>query len=222
MKNKLIVALDVNSFGKAKKLIDKLSPHIRTFKVGSELFTSAGPKIINYINKKRKKVFLDLKFYDIPNTVKKAVLVAAKHKVFMLTLHATGGSDMLKEAVKALRSRKRKPILVGVTVLTSKADKNAKREVMKLARVAKSAGLDGIVCSAKETKRVKKALGRKFIAVNPGIRPKWAEKDDQKRVTTPKQAVKNGADFIVIGRPITQAKNPATAARKILDGADRL
>ena len=215
MKNKLIIALDVNSFEKAKKLVDKLAPYVSIFKVGNELFTSCGPKIINYINKKRKKTFLDLKFFDIPNTVKKAVLAATKHNVFMLTLHTTGGPDMLKKVVGSLKSKK-KPLLIGVTILTSKNDKKAPKKVVKLARVAKVAGLSGIVCSAKETKKVKKVFGKRFLVINPGIRPSWAGKDDQKRVTTPSEAIRNGADFIVIGRPITQAKNVTLAAKRIL------
>ena len=218
MQNKLIVALDVNSFDKAKELIDKLSPYVNIFKVGSELFTSCGPQIINYINKKGKKAFLDLKFFDIPNTVQKATLAAAKHRVFMTTLHITGGFDMLKKAANALKGKKKRPLLVGVTVLTSKAGKNIAKEVTKLALIAKKAGLDGIVCSAKETKRVKKVCGKKFIVVNPGIRPLWAARGDQKRITTPEKAIENGADFIVIGRPITKAKNPVSAAKKILKG----
>ncbi|MGB2705390.1 MAG: orotidine-5'-phosphate decarboxylase [Candidatus Omnitrophota bacterium] len=218
MKAKLIVALDVDSFDKARRLVDKLSPYVNIFKVGSELFTACGPKIINYVNKKRKKVFLDLKFHDIPNTVGKATVAAAKHKVFMLTLHAAGGFDMLKKAANALKGRRKRPLLVGVTVLTSKADKDVKKEVLKLAKITKKAGLNGIVCSAKETRYVKKACGKEFIAVNPGIRPAWTRKeDDQKRVATPKEAIKNGADFIVIGRPITKAKNPAFATKKILE-----
>jgi len=218
VKKNLIVALDVNSFAKAKKLIDKLSPHVDIFKVGSELFVSSGPKIISYLRKRRKKVFLDLKFYDIPNTVGKACLAASGYNAFMLTLHAAGGLEMMKKAASVFKGKKKKPFLVGVTVLTSKLEKNAGKKVVKLARLAKKAGLGGIVCSPKETKAVKKACGRKFIVVNPGIRPLWAAKNDQKRVTTPEEAFKNGADFIVIGRPITKEQNPAKAAEKILNG----
>jgi orotidine-5'-phosphate decarboxylase len=217
MKNKLIVALDVDSFEKAKKLIDKLSPYVNIFKVGSELFTNSGPKIIEYINEKQKKTFLDLKFYDIPNTVKRATLAAAKHKVFMMTFHASGGQDMLSEAVNGINGRAVRPLLVAVTVLTSKAERSALKQVIRLAKITQKAGLDGIVCSANETKRVKKIFGKKFLVINPGIRPKWAQKNDQKRVTSPEEAVKNGADFIVVGRPITEAKNPVSATREILE-----
>ena len=229
--NKLIVALDVNSFAKAKKLVDRLSPCINIFKVGSELFTCCGPQILRYITKKRKKIFLDLKFFDIPNTVEKACLAAARHNVFMLTLHASGGYEMLKKAVNAFKGNKKKPLLIGVTVLTSMKTKNAAKDVIKLAGIAKKAGLDGVISSPKETKQIKKAYGKKIIVVNPGIRPVWTKKDlsagtkhdkylvkadDQKRTTTPKEAIQNGADFIVVGRPIVKAKDPVLAARKIL------
>ena len=216
MKNKLIVALDVNSFEKAKKLIDKLSPYVNVFKVGSELFVSSGLKIIKYLNKKRKKIFLDLKFYDIPNTVEKAVLTCAKNNIFILTVHATGGFDMLKKASRALKKMKKKPLLLGVTVLTSKKTANTAREVLNLAKLAKKSGLNGIICSPKETKQIKKSLGKKFLVVNPGIRPSWSKKDDQKRITTPKEALENGADFIVVGRPIVKAKNSIKATKMIL------
>jgi orotidine-5'-phosphate decarboxylase len=217
MKNKLIVALDVNSFEKAKKLVDELAPYVNIFKVGSELFTSSGPKIIDYINRNKKKVFLDLKFYDIPNTVEKAVAAATKHKAFMLTLHASGGYEMLKCAGKVFKGMKKKPLLVAVTVLTSKDEKNVKTKVLDLAKLSKKAGLRGIVCSPQETWLVKKVCGKNFIVVNPGIRPLWAAKGDQKRVTTPEEAIKNGADFIVIGRPITKAEDPVSAVKKILE-----
>ena len=216
MDNRLIVALDVGTFEKAKELVDKLAGHVGIFKVGPELFTGCGPKIIEYINKKKKKVFLDFKFLDIPNTVKKATLQAAQHKVFMLTLHTTGGLHMLREAAGAVKDIKNRPLLVGVTVLTSTEVENTTEEVLKLSKIAHAAGLDGIVCSAKETKHVKEIFGNELLIVNPGIRPEWAAKNDQKRVATPKEAMINGANFIVVGRPITEAKNPAHAAEKIL------
>jgi len=216
MKNKLIVALDVDSFEKAKKLVDKLAPYVTIFKVGSQLFVNSGPGIIKYIKKKRKKVFLDLKFFDIPNTVEKAVAEGARHGVSMLTLHATGGFEMLKKASLALRGRSVRPLLLGVTVLTS-MKKTGPGEVVRLARMAKKAGLDGCVCSAKETKQVKKACGRHFIAVNPGVRPRGTRKNDQKRVTTPEEAIKRGADYIVIGRPVTKAKDPVKTVKNLVN-----
>lgn len=216
MKTKLVVALDVDTFEKAKKLVDELAGHVSVFKVGPALFTGCGTKIIEHINEIKEKIFLDFKFLDIPNTVKKATLQAAQHKVFMLTLHTTGGLHMLREAVGAVKDIKNRPLLIGVTVLTSMETENTTGEVLKLAKVAHKAGLDGIVCSAKETKHVKEVFRDELLIVNPGIRPEWAAQDDQKRVATPKEAAINGADFIVVGRPITEAKNPAKAAEKIL------
>lgn len=217
MVTKLIVALDVNRFDKAKMLVDKLSTAVDIFKVGSELFTHCGPKIIEYINKKGKKAFPDFKFLDIPNTVKKATLSAAEHKVFMLTLHITGGLHMLKEAAGAVKHKKSRPLLVGVTVLTSQETENTTQEVLKLAKMAYKAGLDGVVCSAKETKHVKELFAGELLVVNPGIRPAWAPKADQKRVMTAREAAANGADYIVVGRPIIEAEDPVLAADKILE-----
>lgn len=216
MNPKLIVALDVDSLEKAKKLVDKLSPYVSIFKVGSELFVTSGPKIIDYINKKGRKVFLDLKFFDIPNTVEKATLAAAKHKVFMLTLHATGGLEMLRRAKNAFKGMKKRPLLIAVTVLTSKDEKGTKTRVLDLARLSRKSGLNGIVCSPRETWLIKKVCGKNFIVVNPGIRPVWAAENDQKRVATPEEAIKSGADFIVVGRPITKAKNPVLAVKRLI------
>ena len=214
MKNKLIIALDVNTYGRAVKLIDKLSEHVGMFKVGSELFTACGPKIIRYLKKKKKKVFLDLKFHDIPNTVGGAVLAASGLGADMLTIHASGGAAMLESAARAARGAKRKPLLVAVTALTSL--RASKREVLSLAKLAKVSGIDGCVSSPKETKMIKKSCGRKFVVINPGVRPAWAAQDDQKRIATPLDAVRDGADYIVVGRPVTRAQDPASAALKIL------
>ena len=222
MNNRLIVALDVDTLAKAQKLIDCLAPYVNVFKVGSELFTTCGPEIIKYISKKKKKTFLDLKFYDIPNTVEKSVLAASKHGAFMLTLHASGGQEMLKRAKGAFRGMKKKPLLVAVTVLTSSDEQGAKTRVLDLAKLAKKVGLNGIVCSPRETWLVKKVCGANFIVVNPGIRPLWAKTDDQKRITTPAEAVKGGADFIVVGRPITKAKDPVQAAQSIIEEIDQV
>lgn len=216
MKNKLIVALDVDNVERAKRLVFKLSPYVNTFKVGSQLFTLAGPEIIKYIQKKKRRVFLDLKFFDIPNTVEKAVISASRHKACMLTIHTTGGYEMMRKAALSVKDRTRRPLIIGVTVLTSMAVKDAEKEVVRLAKEAKRAGLDGVVCSPKETRAVKEACGKNFLVVNPGVRPLWASQDDQKRTTTPREAIDNGADFIVVGRPITKVKDQASAARKIL------
>ncbi|MEW5758850.1 MAG: orotidine-5'-phosphate decarboxylase [Candidatus Omnitrophota bacterium] len=217
MKPELIVALDVDSFDKAKKIVNQLCPNVKIFKVGLQLFTIAGPKIIDYINRKEAKVFLDLKLFDIPNTVANAVEAACALKVKMLTLHIAGGQDMLLAAIKAIKPLPLtyRPLLIGVTVLTSQ--KAAKTKVLSLAKQAKTVGLDGVVCSVKETQVLKNKLGKNFIVVNPGIRPKDTKTNDQKRVATPKDAVNAGSDFIVVGRPILEAKNPSLAAQKILD-----
>jgi orotidine-5'-phosphate decarboxylase len=210
IKDKLVVALDVETVDEARKFIDKLYPAVKMFKVGSQLFTSCGPEIVELITKKGAEVFLDLKFHDIPNTVKKAVESAAKLKVFMLTVHLSGGKEMLQAAADVPN----RPKIVGVTVLTSQREDNTSSRVLELARLAKNSGLDGVVCSVAETAMIKKELGRDFLVVNPGIRPKDSSANDQKRVATPKEAIDAGADFIVMGRPILEAKDPL----KLIEG----
>ncbi|HOX54078.1 MAG: orotidine-5'-phosphate decarboxylase [Candidatus Omnitrophica bacterium] len=210
IKDKLIVALDVDTLGEAEKFVDKLCPAVNMFKVGSQLFTACGPQAVQMITKKGAKVFLDLKSYDIPNTVKKAVEAASKLRVFMLTVHLSGGKEMLQAAA----SVPNRPKIVGVTILTSQSEDNTANRVLDLARLAKEAGLDGVVCSVAETKMIKKELGKDFLVVNPGIRPKDAQANDQKRVATPKEAIEAGADFIVMGRPILEAKDPL----KLIEG----
>ncbi|MFH1692041.1 MAG: orotidine-5'-phosphate decarboxylase [Candidatus Omnitrophota bacterium] len=216
-KTELIVALDVPTLKEAKRLVDRLVSCVKIFKVGSQLFTAAGPEIIRYIHKKRGRVFLDLKFHDIPNTVREAVLSAARLKVFMLTVHAQGGFEMLKAAASAVCDLKARPLIVAVTVLTSQADKNAKSKVLFLARTALAAGADGVVSSAQECAALRKMLGRKCVIVTPGIRPQGADAGDQKRVATPEMALCAGSSYIVVGRPIVQAKSPAQAAKGILN-----
>ena len=219
MSAKLIVALDVDSFAKAKKLVDKLCPKVKVFKVGSQLFTCAGPKIVEYIRKKKSEVFLDLKFYDIPNTVASAVRCAIALKVKMMTLHVTGGEEMLRYAVSAAeegsaRLKVKRPLLIGVTVLTSQAA--SAETVVVLARKAKFCGLDGVVCSVREARDVRQACGEGFIIVTPGIRPDNAPADDQKRTATAAEAIAAGSDFLVVGRPIVAAPNPLKAAKELL------
>lgn len=223
---KIIVALDVNTEAEAMKLVKKLAPYVGVFKVGKELFVSSGPSIIKKIHARGGKVFLDLKFHDIPNTVAKAVDAACRLGVYMLTVHTSGGSEMMKAAADAAAKYKNKPIILGVTVLTSMDDKGlkeinvcntAERQVLHLAKMAKKCGLGGIVSSALEVKKLRRALGPDMALVTPGIRPLWSVKGDQKRVVTPKDAVKNGASFMVIGRPITGHKNPVEAAKLIAD-----
>ncbi|MFH1644905.1 MAG: orotidine-5'-phosphate decarboxylase [Candidatus Omnitrophota bacterium] len=223
MKDRLIVALDVDSLDKAKKIVNKLYPVVKIFKVGNELFTSCGPDAVKMIHKKGAKVFLDLKYHDIPNTVAKAVKKAQSMGVFMLNVHASGGSSMMKAAKDAVSSKKL--CLLAVTVLTSidKPElkslgirKNPLNQVKHLALLAKKSGMSGVVCSAWEARLIKKLCGKDFVVVTPGIRPKSSERSDQKRVATPDYAISEGADYIVVGRPITLAKSPLDVAKSIV------
>ncbi len=222
---KLIVALDVRSLDEAKEMIRKLSPDVRIFKVGMGLFTLCGPDAVALVHDNGARVFLDLKFHDIPNTVAHAVRSAAKLGVFMVNIHALGGSEMMMKAVEAARESEKRPKLLGVTVLTSMdqsaigevgIERKIEEEVVSLARLGKESGLDGVVASPNETGLIRKNLGKDFIIVTPGIRPTGAEKNDQKRVMTPKDAIMAGADYIVVGRPITETKDPLGAAKKII------
>lgn len=218
---KVIIALDTNSLDNAETLARVLGDKIDIFKIGLELFSACGPDAIDMIRAKGAKVFLDLKLHDIPNTVFKAALEIASMEVSFFTVHALGGKEMMKKAKEAAGETTK---VLGVTILTS-LDKtaleeaginsNLEEEVVKLALLAKSAGLDGVVCSPQEIKKIRQACGKDFIIVTPGVRPKWAEKDDQKRVMTPTQAIDNGASYIVVGRPITQADDPLLALDKL-------
>jgi orotidine-5'-phosphate decarboxylase len=218
LQTKIILALDVDSVKKAKYFIDKLYPGIKVFKVGSHIFTLAGPKIVELIRKKGAEVFLDLKFFDIPNTVANAVRQAARLKVKMLTLHISGGEDMLRAAVKAAREESRRlkvksPLLIGITVLTSQEAKP--KEVLRLVKIGLNCGLDGLVCSAREAAFLRRKIKHKFVIVTPGIRFAGSKADDQRRTATPAEAVKAGSDFLVIGRPILKAEDPAAALAQL-------
>lgn len=211
----IILALDVDSFDWAKYFVNKLYPHIKIFKVGAQLFTACGPKVVEYIRKKGAEVFLDLKFFDIPNTVAHAVRQAVRMKVKMLTLHILGDEEMIVAAVKAAkdearRIKTRRPLLIGVTVLTSKEARSS--DVLTLARIGIDSGLDGVVCSVREVPLLRKAIKRKFLFVTPGIRPAGAISHDQKRTATVEEAKKAGSNFLVVGRPILEAKDPLAAA----------
>lgn len=224
---KIIVALDVENEKAALALVKKLKGRVGVFKIGKELFTACGPGIVKKVQKLGGKVFLDLKFHDIPNTVAKAVAQAAKLGVYMMTIHTSGGGEMMRAAVKAAQENSPKnqtPIILGVTMLTSLDDKalkeigfkyNAEQMVLRLAKMAKKAGVGGIVSSPKEVKKLRKTLGKDMVLVTPGIRPLWSVAGDQKRIMTPKDAVKAGASYMVIGRPITAHKNPVEAAELI-------
>jgi orotidine-5'-phosphate decarboxylase len=222
VEDNLILALDVATEKEAKRFMDKVYPQVKLFKIGPVLFTAYGPKVIEMVRKKGGDVFLDLKFHDIPNTVATAVRQATRLKVKMLTLHTSGGEEMLRRSAQAAKEeavklRIGKPILLGITVLTSdRSEKNTKFEVIRRARLAKKAGLDGIVCSAREAKAVRKACGKDFIIVTPGIRPRGAQAGDQKRVATAKDAISSGANYIVVGRPILEAPDPLKAAQSII------
>ena len=225
----IILALDVETFEEAEYFVKTLRNTIGIFKVGKQLFTRCGPKIIETVHDHKGKVFLDLKYHDIPNTVARAVEEAVKLKVFMLTIHAMGGMEMMQEAVASSISSARTmsappPLIVAVTILTSLKQEDLgaigidlpiEEAVSRLAVLAKQAGVKGVVASAQEAQRIKAACGNDFIIVTPGIRPQDTSLDDQKRVVTPKEALRAGSTFMVIGRPILKASDPLKAAQEI-------
>ncbi len=218
MKAEIILALDVDSLNQARYFVKKLYPRVKIFKVGAQLFTALGPKIIALINQAGAEVFLDLKFFDIPHTVAAAVRQAVRHRVKMLTLHILGDEEMLKAAVSAAKDEAKKlkvkrPLLIGVTVLTSKETNSS--DVLTLARLGIECGLDGVVCSAREARALREKIKSKFLIVTPGIRPNGAGKNDQKRTATVAQAVQAGSNFLVVGRPILEAKDPLKALQSL-------
>ena len=225
MKSPIIVALDMES-KRALELAKKLNPQECKVKVGSQLFTADGPIIIDKLNELGFDIFLDLKFHDIPNTVKKAVEVAIKMGVWMLNVHSLGGKEMLRAAYEVVEKVSIKPLLVGVTVLTSLNDKSLKEvglglntedQVLLLAELCQTEGLNGVVCSANELSVLRKHLEEDFLLVTPGIRSSGQESDDQKRTSTASEAISNGADYIVIGREISNAIDPSEKIRQILE-----
>ncbi|WP_105104345.1 orotidine-5'-phosphate decarboxylase [Microbulbifer pacificus] len=223
----VIVALDYDNAQAALDMAAQLDPTVCRVKVGKELFTIAGPELVRELVDKGFDVFLDLKFHDIPNTVAAAVRAAANLGVWMVNVHASGGERMMCAAVDALAPLgNKRPLLIGVTVLTSTAEEELepvgvnrplKQQVLTLAQLAKNSGLDGVVCSAQEAESLKQLCGDAFSLVTPGIRPAGSAADDQRRIVTPVDALKNGADYLVIGRPITGAANPAAALLAIVD-----
>jgi len=223
VRNALILALDVRDSTNARRFIDLLASKIKMFKIGPVLFTAYGPKAIELVHTKGAQVFLDLKFHDIPNTVAGAVRQAVRLRVAMLTLHTVGGEEMLRQAVaaaqdEAVRLKVHKPLLLGITVLTSDSSGTATLQtVVQRARLARSCGLDGVVCSVHEAAAVRKACGKAFVIVTPGIRPQGASTGDQKRVATAAAALKAGATYCVVGRPILEAADPSAAARAIIE-----
>ncbi len=228
--DKLILALDVPEYRYALELVEMFKDYIRIFKVGLELFISSGPKIVEDINKKGKKVFLDLKFHDIPNTVSKAALVAARLGLHMFNIHTSGGLEMMKRCRDSvievcLKENIKRPKMLGVTVLTSLSKEVLKRElgiqyslkthVRHLSSLALEAGLDGVIASPKEAGIIRNHFGKGFIIVTPGIRPSWTPPDDQRRTATPKEAIKAGSDYLVMGRGILQQDDPLKATELI-------
>ncbi len=230
MRNPIIVALDVPTVAAALKLVAQLTPVSGGFKVGSELFTSAGPDMVRRIRGLGASVFLDLKFHDIPNTVAKAVVAAVQLDVQMLTVHASGGMEMLQAAEQAAQQTARQmgraaPLVLGVTVLTSLdgsvlsqvgVNPDVSLQVRRLANLAHQSGLRGLVCSPREVAELRQMLPASMQLVIPGIRSQTAPPDDQKRTLTPREAVALGANWLVIGRPICAAKDPRAAAELIL------
>jgi len=218
-KAQIILALDTDSLETAADFVEKLYPKIKIFKVGSQLFTAYGPKIVELIQKKGAEVFLDLKYLDIPNTVANAVAQAGRLKVKMLTLHISGGKEMIEAAVVSARRQKKvsgskRPLLIGVTVLTSQKAHPAK--VLKLAQQGLAYGLDGVVCSVREAAILRKKIKKDFLMVTPGIRTDNSVADDQRRTATVKEAVGAGSNFLVIGRPILKAADPVKKAEELL------
>lgn len=230
-KDKIIFALDFEHFTDAQKWVNLLKDHVGMFKVGKQLFTHTGPKIVDMIRSKGQKVFLDLKFHDIPNTVAKAGEEATRLNVSMFNLHALGGFEMMSKTVEATRAIAKslgiqRPLILAVTILTSMGEETLKEvgiqcplteEVARLAELAKEAGLDGVIASPQEIEIIRKRCGENFIIVTPGIRLSTEKKDDQKRTLSPKEAIVAGANYLVIGRPIREAKDPTEVVKRIIE-----
>lgn len=231
LREKLILSVDLDDTAAAYTLIDKLAAHLKYYKIGLQLITKDGPRMVMALKRKGLKIFYDAKFYDIPQTVYNAAYEATRLGVNMMNVHASGGPVMIaraKEGIQAASDKLQieKPLLLAVTVLTSMETKDlkkifdvkmgAKDMVLRLAAMAKKSGADGIVCSPQEIKVIKKEFGKDFVVVTPGIRLDNAKKDDQKRTMNPKEAIAAGADYIVIGRPILQAEDKLATVEKIL------
>ena len=225
MTSKIIVALDYEKESDALALVDQIDPNLCRLKVGKEMFTTLGMNFVKQLHQRNFDVFLDLKYHDIPNTVARAVRSAADLGVWMVDLHASGGLRMMEEAKRILEPYgKDAPLLIAVTVLTSMEDldllqiginASPREQVLRLAHLTQRAGLDGVVCSPQEVEILRNACGEDFKLVTPGIRPIGADFGDQRRVMTPTAAIRAGSDYLVIGRPITKADNPAEVLRSI-------
>jgi orotidine-5'-phosphate decarboxylase len=230
-KDRLVIALDLDSEREALALVDELRDAVGMFKVGHQLFTAYGPDIVRRIIEKGARVFLDLKYHDIPNTVASASVEAVKLGVSIFNVHALGGIDMMKAAAASARETAEKqglprPLVLAVTILTSmddlslrrdlKINRSLRREVAHLAELAQRAGMSGVVASPQEIKLLRKAVRGNFVILTPGVRPAWAGNDDQKRIMTPGEAIACGADYIVIGRPVLKAADRQAAVEKIV------
>jgi len=224
--NPLIVALDTGHQETLRALVQDLAPLVGAFKMGYLPFLRFGWELVEFIHSRGGRVFLDLKFHDIPNTVANAVEEAAQRKVFMVTLHTLGGREMMEEAIRRAKGISPRPLLLGVTILTSMGLRemeevglqgSVEERVIRLAQLAHNYGLDGVVASPKEARAIRKTLSREFVIVTPGVRPMGAETQDQKRVATPREALAAGAHYVVVGRPIYQAPDPIEAAQRILE-----
>ena len=230
-RDRLITALDFPTFDRAKALVEELGDAVTFYKVGMELFYGAGPDIIRYLKDKDKKVFLDLKLQDIPNTVAHSLAVLTRLGADIMNVHAVGGPKMMAEGMKAVKEAaaelgRSAPKLIAVTVLTSMDEAQWKplnyakpigEEVLDLAALTKESGLDGVVASPREAAGIREKCGKDFLIVTPGVRPAWAATNDQSRIATPAAAIGNGSTHLVVGRPITQAENKQEAVRKILE-----
>jgi len=224
-RDRLIVALDVSSATQARQIVQSIGESASTYKIGKQLFTAEGPQIVRDLVSSGRKVFLDLKFHDIPNTVAAAVGESAKLGVSMLTVHASGGSKMLKAAAEAAAHSESKPMVLAVTVLTSLSDVDLAElgvsgsvltQVLRLGALARNAGCGGLVASAKEAAELRRELGDDFAIATPGVRPAGSAAGDQARVLTPQQAIAAGATYLVVGRPILESPDPAQAAAAII------
>lgn len=235
-KEKIIVALDVDTLDRALELVEQLQPYVGMFKVGMELYNAVGPRAISAIRERGGEVFVDLKLHDIPTTVAKAVRVLTRNGAAIINVHASGGVAMMQAAASAVQDEAAvqgitPPQLIAVTVLTSMDQETlncqlqipgpVEQNVVHWAELAQQAGLHGVVASPREITAIRKACGEEFVIITPGIRPLGTAKNDQERITTPEEAVQLGATYLVIGRPITQAANPVEAVQNIIAGLDK-
>jgi orotidine-5'-phosphate decarboxylase len=229
-RDRLFLALDVSRYHRAKEIVTQLQEYVGGFKVGSQLFTQVGPRILHLIKKVGKPIFLDLKYHDIPATVARAAEEAVRHGVSIFNIHTSGGYEMMRACVDACKKLSRekslpKPLILGVTLLTSltEADLNdlgiqgqIKTQVLTLARMAQSAGLDGVIASPQEAKTLREDFGKDFIILCPGVRPAGFNMHDHRRSATPKEAIEAGANYIVVGRPVLEAPDPASVCQRLI------